>query len=171
MSKNYSLEDVEALRGKAGISYEEAVSLLEKYEGDVARALIELEKRGQLGASAQNAKFTMDDAIEWVKKLWHKGRTTRVVVERKGEMLINLSAAFLLLMLILGPYSVVVAFILTLISGSSVSLKTEDNKEQTILKGDEAEEAPVEEAQSAEKPAEAPFKTDDDDDFPSITIS
>ena len=37
MSKNYTLEDVETLRAKSGVSYEEAVSLLDKYDGDLAR--------------------------------------------------------------------------------------------------------------------------------------
>ena len=46
MARNYSVEDVETLRQKSGVSYEEAIRLLDKYDGDLASALIELEKSG-----------------------------------------------------------------------------------------------------------------------------
>ena len=168
MSRTYTLEDVETLRAKSGVSYEEAVALLDKYDGDLARALIELEKRGQLNQPAQSGKFSADDAVEWVKNLWQKGMNTHVVIERKGDMLINLPVLLLVLMLILGPYAVIAAFILTLVTGCSVSLRTDGKAEQTILKGDaEAEQEPAE----AEAKEEAEPEKKDDDDFPSITIS
>lgn len=169
MAKNYTLEDVETLRGKAGVSYEEAVSLLDKYDGDVTRALIELEKRGQLGAERKSAsfRFTMED----VKRLWRKGLNTRIIVERENERLINLSVVFLLLMLILGPYAFVAAVLLMLIFGGKVSLQTEEQTARTVFRAQ-----PVEQPEAAEEPEstpeaempEEPEKTEDD--FPSITI-
>ena len=168
MSRNYSLEDVETLRSKASISYEEAVSLLDKYDGDLARALIELEKRGQVGGAQQNVRFNAEDVVAWVRTMWNKGMNTRVVVERKGEKLINLSVLFLILMLILGPYAVIAAVVLMLVTGCSVSLQGEDKKEQTIIRGEEDEAAPVDIEPSIK--SDEPEKKDDDD-FPSITIS
>ena len=168
MSRNYSLEDVETLRSKAGLSYEEAVSLLDKYDGDLARALIELEKRGQVNGKT-DVKFDAEEIVEWIKKMWHKGMNTRVVIERKGEMLINLPMLFLILMLILGPYAFIAAAVLMLVTGCSVSLKGEDKKEQTIIKGEEEEAEKPADIEPAIQPDE-PEQTDDDD-FPSITIS
>ena len=73
MSRNYSLEDVETLRSKANISYEEAVSLLDKYDGDLARALIELEKRGQVGGERTEVKFDADELIKYRRfRLWSR---------------------------------------------------------------------------------------------------
>lgn len=169
MAKNYTLEDVETLRSKSGVGYEEAVSLLDKYDGDVARALIELEKRGQLNQSSQNGKITTADVAGWIKTAWRKGMNTRVIIERKEEQLICLPILLLLLMLILGPYAFVAAFILTLVTGCSVSIKTEDAKTQTLFKSDdEPDEAAAEPEQTSE---EAEETGDSDDDFPSITIS
>ena len=56
--KKYTLEDVETLRAKTGVSYEEAVTLLDKYDGDMARALIELEKRGRWAARGTRASIS-----------------------------------------------------------------------------------------------------------------
>lgn len=168
MSKNYTIEDVESLRAKAGVSYEEAVSLLDKYDGDVARALIELEKRGQLGKQGQNVKFNADEAGAWIKRMWTKGMNTRVLVDRKGERLCNLPLLFLLLMLILGPYAVIAALILLLVTGCSVSIQTGEDDKQTILGGEEGGEEEQQEAAPAE---EEQSDSDSDDDFPSMTIS
>lgn len=165
MSKNYSIEDVETLRAKAGISYEEAVALLDKYDGDLARALIELEKRGQVNVKA-DFEFNAEEIVAWIKKMWHKGMNTRVVIERKGELLLNLPVLFLILMLILGPYAVIAAAVLMLVTGCSVSLKGENQKEQTIIRGDEEEQADIEPSIKDDEPEKT-----DDDDYPSITIS
>lgn len=171
MPRNYSLEDVETLRAKAGVSYEDAVSLLEKYDGDVARALIELEKRGQLGKESQGEKFDLESACEWIRNMWHKGLITRLVIERKGELLINLPLLIVILMLLLGPYAVLCAAVITLISGCSISLRRDGQQAQTLFKGEEAPKpAP------AEEPIEPSIQPDEkeekkDDDFPSITIS
>lgn len=173
MGKNYTLEDVETLRSRAGVSYEEAVSLLDKYDGDVPRALIELEKRGQLGAGRKsvNVKFNMDD----VSRLWTKGLNTRVIVERGERQLIDLSVLVLALMLVLGPYAFVAAVVLVLVCGCKVSLQTEGHKPRTVdvqmaaepeAQNEEADAAPAAEQAAEEQPAEEKK----DGDFPSITI-
>jgi len=160
MSRNYSLEDVETLRAKASISYEDAVALLDKYDGDLARALIELEKRGQLSGVEKGAKINMDDVISRIKSLWRKGLTTRIVVERKGIQLMNLSVSFLLLMTLLGVYAMICALILSLVSGCSISLKK--TVEETVT----AEEPIVQAA-----PAQPEATQHDSDDYHSFTIS
>ncbi len=160
MARNYTLEDVETLRTKASISYEDAVALLDKYDGDLARALIELEKRGQLSDGEKGSKINMDDVVERIKVLWRKGLTTRIVVERKGVQLINLSVSFLLLMTLLGVYAVICALILSLLSGCSISLKKTAEEEQR------AEEPVVQAA-----PAQAETEQNDSDDYHGITIS
>lgn len=169
MSRNYSLEDVETLRSKANISYDEAVKLLDQYDGDLARALIELEKRAQTDGAKADVKFDADEVIEWLKKMWHKGLNTHVVIERKNERLLNLPMLFLALMLILGPYAIIAAAIFMLVTGCSVSLKDETLKKQTIHKGDDQASAKPADIEPAIKP-DAPDKTDDDD-IPTIIIS
>ena len=51
----YTIEDIELLRQKSGLSYQEAVALLDYHSGSVARALIDLEKHGRLNPE-QNEK-------------------------------------------------------------------------------------------------------------------
>lgn len=178
MARNYTLEEVETLRNKSGVSYEEAVALLDKYDGDVARALIELEKRGQLGVNdKKGVKISLDGAGAWLGDLWKKTIKTRVIVERKEEQLANLPALFLIFMLILGPYAMIGAIILAILCGCSVSIQTGNEEKQNIFHGDEAADASSgeEEAETSDKQETATNDAVDqegkDDDFPSITIS
>ena len=46
--ETYTIEDIELLRKKSGLSYQEAVALLDYHNGNLARALIDLEKSGRL---------------------------------------------------------------------------------------------------------------------------
>ncbi len=160
--KKYTLEDVEALRAKTGISYEEAVTLLDKYDGDMARALIELEKRGQLGGKEDKGFYinVNGDAAGAAKSLWRKGCDTRIVVERNGETLVNLSVLFMILALLLGWRLLIVAALLALALGCRVKLVRPEAKDS----------AP---AQSAKpEPEKAPEAAEEEkkDDFNSITI-
>ena len=159
--KKYTLEDVEKLRAKTGISYEEAVSLLDKYDGDMARALIELEKRGQLGD--KGIKINVNgNAADIFSKLWRQGCDTRLIVERDGERLVNLSVLFMLLALLLGWRLVIVAAILALALGCRVKLVSPDAAE--TAKPEEPAPAP-ESAPEAQQEEEKK-----DDGFNSITI-
>ena len=159
--KNYTLNDVETLRDKTGVSYEEAVSLLEKYDGDMTRALIELEKRGELGE--KGIKINVNgNAADILSKLWRKGCDTRLIVERDGERLVNLSVLFMLLALLLGWRLVIVAAILALALGCRVKL----------VRPDAAETARPEEPAPAPETAPEEQKEEEkkDDGFNSITI-
>ena len=49
---SYTIEDIELIRRKSGISYQEAVSLLDYHNGNVARALVDLERNGPLKPDA-----------------------------------------------------------------------------------------------------------------------
>ena len=49
---SYTIEDIELIRRKSGISYQEAVSLLDYHNGNVARALVDLERNGRLKPDA-----------------------------------------------------------------------------------------------------------------------
>ena len=50
---SYTIEDIELIRRKSGISYQEAVALLDYHNGNVARALVDLERNGRIKPESQ----------------------------------------------------------------------------------------------------------------------
>lgn len=53
-----TLEQVEKLKEKANVSYEEAKAVLERHNGDLLEALIELERRGKAQTAASGGFYT-----------------------------------------------------------------------------------------------------------------
>ena len=123
MAIKYTLEDVEYLRGKAGISYEEAVALLEKYDGDMTRALVELEKRGKLSSGRNRNKRPHEHGGGGFARLLSLGVTTHVVVTRKGKLLADLPVLYLLFVTIVAVWVPAISLVLMLFSGCRIKVR------------------------------------------------
>jgi len=108
----YSMEDVEILRQKAGLSYEEAVNLLEYHNGSLARAMMDLEKNGRMNGKSKSA-----DGHKGAKGVFHFLYRLRLVVRRKEVTVVNLSALFLLLVVSTAPHICVIGLIAALVLG------------------------------------------------------
>lgn len=160
MARNYTVEDVESLRSKSGVSYEEAIRLLDKYDGDIASALIELEKSGHLGRSSVSA----DKISELVTKWWNLGLKNHVLIERKETMLVNVPLIVALLMAVCAPKATLVAAVLLLVFGGHISLQSGAQAEE------KPPEAPEQAKQSESPEASKPAEEKPSDGFDRITI-
>ena len=126
----YTIEDIELLRQKSGLSYQEAVALLDYHSGSVARALIDLEKHGRLNPDQnkekegnnnmdQNTKKgeTKEKALNLLQKLYR----SRIKI-RKGETnIFNVSVIFAALCLFLAPHMTIAGIIVSMILGYQFS--------------------------------------------------
>lgn len=110
----YTIEDIEILRQKSGISYEEAVNLLEYHNGSLARALVDLEKNGRL----KNEKGSSTEH-KGAKGLFNMLFRLRFKVRKGENIIINLSALFLLLVLFTAPHILVIGLLAALALGYS----------------------------------------------------
>lgn len=134
----YTIEDIELIRQKSGISYQEAVSLLDYHNGDVARALVDLEKHGKLNNSTNEttnrnegkkmSETTMGNetrkatAMNWLQKMYR----FRLHVNKKGTTVLNLSVLFSLACLLFAPHLTVIGLILSLVLGYQFSVTKDD---------------------------------------------
>ena len=114
----YTIEDIEILRQKSGISYEEAVNLLEYHNGSLARALVDLEKNGRLKNDPGDSK-----AHKGAKGLFQTLYSLRLKVKKGDVTIINLSSLFMLLSLAIAPHLCVVGLILALLLGYRFSVE------------------------------------------------
>lgn len=116
MSK-YTFEDIEILRQKSGISYEEAVNLLEYHNGSLARALVDLEKNGRLktGTPSGDEHKNIKGAFNFLYRL-------RLKVRKDEAVVVNLSSLFVILALITAPYLVIIGLIVCLVLGYRINI-------------------------------------------------
>ena len=128
---SYTIEDIELLRKKSGITYQEAVAILDYHDGNLARALIDLEKNGRLkedtgmdNGSRMNTAHddnkhseTRQKALGILQKLYR----SRVKVQKGKTSIMNFSVLFGALCLIFAPHMTIFGFILSLILGYQFS--------------------------------------------------
>lgn len=128
---SYTIEDIELIRKKSGISYQEAVALLDYHNGNVARALIDLERNGRL--HPENARPTQ--SAEHTGERRNKGGFSSLMTRlyqfrlkvRKGDVVIlNLSVLFSLLALLVSPHLVIIGLVLMLILGYRITFDRKD---------------------------------------------
>lgn len=141
---SYTIEDVELLRQKSGISYQEAVSLLDYHNGNVARALVDLERNGRMKpdtedttskkskskgknstASAQNGQSDHSGSnavVSLINKLYR----SRVKISRAATPIVNLSLLFTIVGALISPHLLILSVVLVLVLGYHISFVKDD---------------------------------------------
>lgn len=125
---SYTIEDIELIRRKSGISYQEAVALLDYHNGNVARALVDLERNGRIKPeTAQKVEpETTDRNKKGFMNLMTRLYRFRLKVKKGSVTILNLSLLFSLLALIISPHLVIIGAILMLVLGYHVSFDKRD---------------------------------------------
>ena len=128
---SYTIEDIELIRKKSGISYQEAVALLDYHNGNVARALVDLERNGRIKPESQQKASASSSADSRhnrgaLSRLFSKFYRFRLKVKKGDIVIANLSLLFSLLALMISPHLVIIAAILILVLGYRVSFDKND---------------------------------------------
>lgn len=131
----YTLEDIELIRSKSGISYQEAVALLDYHNGNVARALIDLEKNGRLrknqnenNRSAEGTfQIRTDNGIGGkIVDLFRKLYYFRFLVSKDNNTIANFSLLFCIASVIFAPRLCILGIVVSLLLGYRFSFNKKD---------------------------------------------
>lgn len=92
MTNKEMLENIEYLRERANVTYEEAELLLNQFDGNVMRVLVELEHQGRVYGQAHNDGDTtgsanqdsdpVDDGMKKAKSFFENAMKTHLVIEK-----------------------------------------------------------------------------------------
>ncbi|MGE5485630.1 MAG: DUF4342 domain-containing protein [Ignavibacteriales bacterium] len=78
-----TLEMIDQIRSRTGVSYKEAREVLERANGDVVQALIMLEEKGKAARDwTERIQVSGNEVLEKVKQLLHEGNVTKIVVKQ-----------------------------------------------------------------------------------------
>lgn len=140
MMNDDMLRNIDYLREKANVSYEEAADLLERYEGNVMRVLVELERQGRVYSqpTVEDAGYTTqsthqsnaNEAKEKATSFINKAFQTRLVVEKKNEdgkkeTVANLSVPFAAVVAVAAPWLTVATAGIAMVTGHNVKIEKE----------------------------------------------
>lgn len=124
------------LRERADVTYEEAMQLLEKNNGDVVACLVELEKQGRVyggeHAHMHRNDHCAQETKEKVTSFFKEACKTRIVIEKRKEngdreTIANLSAPVAAGITIVAPYLSLAAGVIALATGHQVKVKKEND--------------------------------------------
>ncbi len=142
---NYTVEQIEYLREKAYLTYEEALEVLERFNGDLTRCLVDLERRGRIrpaprsGAPRPKArprkpepefgrKSAEREAPKGRDANWHGVLSTflhtNFIVTKDGGTIANLPILFVILVFLFAPHVMIPSILLMFVLGCRVNLKT-----------------------------------------------
>ncbi len=124
---SYTIEDIELIRRKSGISYQEAVALLDYHDGNVTRALIDLERNGKLRPDSETQE-PRKDKKSGAQGFFQKLYRNRVQVRKQNTMILNVSWLFTIACILFSPHMTLAALIVSVILGYHISFVRSDSE-------------------------------------------
>jgi hypothetical protein len=115
----FTIQDIDVIRRKSGISYNEAVSLLKYHNGSLSQALLDLENNGRILDKEINlnghGKGRKTNVFQILYRL-------RLKIHREDITIINLSSLFLIIALIFAPWIVIFGLLFSLVLGYRIRI-------------------------------------------------
>ncbi|SDF24472.1 DUF4342 domain-containing protein [Sporolituus thermophilus] len=84
-----TLEKIDIIRERTGVSYREAKEVLERNGGNVIEALIELESKKE-STWAEEFSVRSAEVIDKVKELIYEGNVTKIRIKHDGRTLVDI---------------------------------------------------------------------------------
>ncbi|MDU4959796.1 MAG: DUF4342 domain-containing protein [Sporomusaceae bacterium] len=88
-----TLEKLDLLRERTGVTYGEAKAVLERQNGDVIAALVELEAQKKNGWT-EEFSVRSGEVVEKVKEFIREGNVTLIRVKHDGKVLVEIPVTF-----------------------------------------------------------------------------
>ncbi|MBS5334638.1 MAG: ubiquitin [Clostridiales bacterium] len=103
-----TLEKIELVKDRTGVSYKEAKEALEAADGSVVDAIIAIEENVNIKSSGKAGDFA-EETVEKVKELVKKGNVTKISVKRDDETIVNIPVNVGLIGTLVAPWGILAA--------------------------------------------------------------
>jgi exosome complex RNA-binding protein Csl4 len=116
-----TLEKIDLLRQRAGVSYREAYEVLEETQGDVVRALIKLEEKPRTVTEKFQARGS--ELLARVRELIRQGNVNRIVVKQEEKVLLDIPVTVGAIGAVLMPYLAALGVIAALATRCTIEVE------------------------------------------------
>jgi len=121
-----TLEQIDLLRKRANVGYQEAKEALEKNNGDLVDSLAYLEKENKIkGKSCCSGEDTL---WEKFKRFISKANKIKLIIYNKEETILKLPVTIAAILAVLITPVVIAAFILALVTGYKIKFQKENGE-------------------------------------------
>jgi hypothetical protein len=105
-----TLEKIELVIDRTGVSYKEAKEALEAANGNVVDAIISIEETMNMGAKGKMGAQS-SQIIDKLKELVRKGNVSKIVIKKDGEQILNLPVNVGIVGTVIAPWAAVLGVI------------------------------------------------------------
>lgn len=125
-----TLEKIDQIVERTGVSYSEAKEALELNAGDIIEALIYIEKKEPLKGKKINEVINekANDMLDSLKEVLRKGNVSRVIVEKDGDVIINMPVTVGVLGLVLAPIAALVGASAAVVTNYKIKIVKDDGE-------------------------------------------
>jgi hypothetical protein len=116
-----SLEKIELVKDRTGVSYKEAKEALEQTEGNVVDAIILIEEAIN-EPEAEKKPSKVDQLVADVKEAVKKGNVSKITVKKEGEVVLSLPVNVGIIGTVLFPWAMLTAAVAALGTKCSIEL-------------------------------------------------
>ncbi len=107
-SMEITLEKIELVKDRTGVSYKEAKEALENSEGSVVDAIIAIEESIDEKTSRSFGKKG-EEILAKIKEIVKKGNVSKIVVKKDGEIMLNVPVNVGIVSTLIAPFAIIVA--------------------------------------------------------------
>jgi hypothetical protein len=129
---NINLEQIETLRERANVSYEEAKAALETCNGDIVEALIYLERQNKVKADRKTCAES--GFFSSVKQLVKKCNRIKFIIKKQDTVVINLPLTIVILITAFLPPLVAIGLVVALVTNHKIRFQKPDGGDMEINK-------------------------------------
>lgn len=118
------LEKLDMIRERVGVTYGEADAALERNNGDVVKAIIDLENRSSMSGVKEEFWVKGNELVDKVKELIKKGNVTRVIIKsEEGKTLVEIPMTVGVVGTVLAPTLAILGGIAALVTRCKVEVE------------------------------------------------
>lgn len=122
-----TLEAVDAVRDRTGVSYKSAKEALEFCGGDVVEAIVYLEEKNNTNWG-DNISDSSNEVMEKIKELIKKGNVTKIQVKKDKEIVMNIPIAAGAIGAFLAPPVAILGLATAVASKCSIEIVKDDGE-------------------------------------------
>lgn len=131
-----TLEKIDIIRERTGVTYTEAKEALEATQGNVVEALVYIEKNKQ--DEKDSTYTTKEEFTEWIKEVIRKGNVTRIKVKKDEKVLVDIPVNVGVIagtaLIVALPALLAVIFITAVVTKVTVEITREDGTVEVVNK-------------------------------------
>lgn len=120
------LEQIDLLRKRAKVSYQDAKDALEKCNNDIVEALVYLENQNKI--KGKNMEECKSKFFSKIKEITKKGNTTKFVVKKNDRTVIDMPVTIMVILGIFATPILVMSILAALFTKHKIKFEKSDGK-------------------------------------------